>query len=163
MPTTDYTPTAADLAVFMKTRTKTRFGAVVGEFTADTPVTLEEAQDLIDQAVNETALAVGSDLPDGPEDDDDLYRKGAQQVVLLLAAMNVELAISGEQVNDPRSPYVALERRVNILRETLIEAVSEARGVYGGGGGSDAADNQGEYGRPVFSFPPPSDTGTRRF
>jgi hypothetical protein len=163
MPTTDYTPTAAELAVFMKTRTKTRFGAVVGEFTADTPVTLDEATDLIDQAVNETALAVGSDLPDGPADDVDLYRKGAQQVVLLLAAMNVELAISGEQVNDPRSPYAALERRVNSLRKTLIEAVSEMRGAYGGGGESDAADNLGESLHPSYHFPQSADTGTRRW
>jgi hypothetical protein len=64
MPTTDYTPTAHDLAVFMKTRTKTRYGAVVGEFTDTTPVTLEEAGTLISQAVDETALAVGSDAAD---------------------------------------------------------------------------------------------------
>jgi hypothetical protein len=162
MPTTDYTPTAHDLAVFMKTRTKTRYGAVVGEFTDTTPVTLEEAGTLISQAVDETALAVGSDLPPGPENDEDLYERGAQQVVLLLSAMNVELAISGEQVTDPRSPYAALERRVNSLRKTLVEAVSEARGSYGGGE-SDAADNLGETMRPASHFPPANDTGTRRW
>lgn len=163
MPTTDYTPTADDLAVFMKTRTKTRYGAVVGEFTDVTPVTLTEAGTLIAQAVDETALAVGSNLPDGPEDDRDLYRRGAKQVVLLLSAMNVELALSGEQVNDPRSPYAALERRANSLRKTLVEAVSEARGAYGGGGESDAADNLAETMRPSYNFPPPSGLGTRRW
>lgn len=161
MPTIDYTPTAQELAVFMKTRTKTRYGAVVGAFNDSTPVTLEEATGLIAGAVDETALAVGSDLPDGPEDDKELYRRGAKSVVLLLSAMNVEMTISGEQVADPRSPYAVLERRYNGLSKRLMEAVTEARGGFGGGE-SDASDND-EVAAPMGHFPPASDTMSRRF
>lgn len=171
MPTTDFTPTIAELATFMKNRTKSRYGAVVGAFNADTPVTDTEAEDLIAQAVDEMALAVGSDLPTGPDDDPDLYRRGAKQAVLLLSAMNVELAISGEQVNDVRSPYAALERRLNGvngkggLRSTLIESVAEKIGLSGAEAGESVAVDdvtiaiQQSFG----SFPAPAGFERRRW
>lgn len=167
MPTEAFTPVVGDLAQFMRARTKTRYGATVGTFDESTPVTDVQAQGLIQEAVDEVAIAVGSTLPPGPDEaDPDLYNRGARALVLLLASMNVELTLSPEQVNDPRSPYAALERRFDSLKKTLVEAVSEARGgesVGGAGGGSDVAAGVTASGYPAASFPPPSDTGSRRF
>jgi hypothetical protein len=154
-------PTVADLGTFLKTRTKTRYGATVGLFNDTTPITTDEAETLIQEAADEVTIATGSEIPDGPNEDPDLYRRGVKALILLLAAMNAETVLSGEQVNDPRSPYTALERRYNALKKTVVEAVSEARGAYGGGE-SDAADS-GASGMPSYSFPPASNLGTRRW
>lgn len=161
MPTTDYKPTLEELGTFMRTRTKTRYGAVVGTFTDSTPVTDEQATELIEQAVDEVAIAVGANLPSGPEGDEDIYKKGAKALILLLSSMNVELQLAPEQVNDPRSPYAALERRYTAFRKSLIEAVTEARG--GTGGGESAGEDPGGYGFPSGGFPEASDTGSRAF
>lgn len=133
MPIADFTPTVDELAHFLRARTKTRYGATVGTFNNDTPVTLSQAQGLIAEAIDEVALAVGSDLPAGPGDDPDIFKRGAKAAVLLLSAMNVEITLAPEQVNDPRSPYAALEKRQTALTKRLIEAVTEARGGAAGG------------------------------
>lgn len=162
MPTADFTITTEELALFMRTRSKTRWGAVVGEFNADTPVTAEHATSLIREAVREVAISVGADLPDGPADEPDLFRDGAKSLVTMIAAMNVELQLAPEQVSDPRSPYAALERRVKDYRKALIEAVTEARGGTQGGDsdtGTDTASNFGVSG----NFPDADDMMTRAF
>lgn len=159
MPTADYTPTVEELATFLKVRTKSRYGAVVGEFTADTPITATDAAELIAEAVNEVAIAVGSDVPDATNVEDvDSLRKGAKALVQILAAMNVELALVPEQINDPRSAYQALERRFTRLSKVLVEAITEAKG--GTGGGESAAGDPEGYGFPSGDFGPIGTTMT---
>lgn len=162
MPTTEYTPTVNELGLFLKSRTKTRFNAVVGTFTDATPVTAEEAQELIAQAVDEVAIAVGSNLPNGPDDDPDLFRRGAKSLTILLSAMNVESALVQEQVTDPRSAYAAFERRYNNFRKALIEAVTEARGASGGGESDTGVDAAAAFGV-AGSFPEPMTRLDERF
>lgn len=161
MPTDAFTPTVDDLGQFMRARTKTRYGATVGTFNDSTPVTAEQAQGLIQEAVDEIALAVGSDLPAGPESDPDLFSRGARAAVLLLASMNVEITLAPEQISDPRSPYAALERRFNALLKRLIEAVTEARGGTQGGE-SDTGVSAAAFGV-AGSFPEPMTTLDERF
>jgi hypothetical protein len=160
MPTADFTPTVEDLAFFMRARAKTRYGATVGTFDDTTPVTADQAAGLIDEALNEVAIAVGPNMPVGPDDDPDLYKNGAKALVLLLASMNVEITLAPEQVNDPRSPYAALERRYNNFHKALIEAVAEAQGGAAGEGESAATAASG---LPAGHFPPSSEFGTRPF
>lgn len=162
MPTDQFTPTVDELGQFMRARTKTRYGQTVGTFNDSTPVTAEQAQGLIQEAVDETALAVGSDLPAGPDGDPDLFTRGAKAVALLLASMNVELTLAPEQVSDPRSPYAALERRVNSLTKRLIEAVTEARGGTEGGESDTGVVNAAAFGA-SGTFPPPMTTLDERF
>lgn len=128
MPTADFTPTVEELGHFMRARTKTRYGATVGTFTDTTPVTEPQAEGLIAEAVDEIGIAVGPDLPEGPAGSEDIYKRSTKAAVLLLASMNVELQLVPDQVDDPRSPYAALERRYNNFRKALIEAVADARG-----------------------------------
>lgn len=165
MPITDFTPTLEELGHFMKTRTRSRtaYGSVVGTFDDNTPVTAVEAEELIAQAADEVAIAVGSDLPLGPENEPDLYERGAKALTLILAAMNLEIALVPEQVNDPRSAYAALERRYTSFRKSLIEAVSEARGGSGQGGEGDDSSATVNTGLPLFSFPEPMTRITDRF
>lgn len=164
MPTADFTPTLDELGKFMKSRTRSRaqYGTVVGTFNDDTPVTANEAEELIAQAADEVAIAVGSTLPDGPDDEPDLYRRGARSLVLVLAAMNVEIALMPEQVTDPKSAYAALERRFISYRKSLIEAVSEAKGGGDGGDGDDSSATSASM-FPVFTFPEPMTRLTDRF
>lgn len=133
MPSADYLPDLTELGRFMKTRTRTRYGQVVGTFDENTAVTADEAAGLIVEAGDEVAIAVGSELPDGPAGDEDIYRKGAKSLVLILAAMNVEAALVPDQTDDPRSAYAALERRFTSLKKTLVEAITEALGGTDGG------------------------------
>lgn len=161
MPISDFTPTVGELAGFMKSRTKTRMGLQVGTFNDTTPVTAEEAEGLIAEALDEIALAVGPDLPEGSDDDPEFFKRGAKSAVLILSSMNVELQLAPEQVVDPRSPYAALERRLKSLLDRLIEAVSEARGGLGEPGDSVAADS---ISPPASgTFPPPMTTLTEKF
>lgn len=128
MPTVDFTPTVEELGQFMRARTKTRYGLTVGTFNDDTPVTESQAEGLIAEAVDEVGIAVGPDLPEGPAGSEDIYKRSTKAAVLLLASMNVELQLVPDQVDDPRSPYAALERRYNSFRKALIEGVADARG-----------------------------------
>lgn len=161
MPAAEFTPTVDELGAFMRARTKTRYGQLAGTFNDTTPVTEPQAEGLIAEAADEVAIAVGPDLPLGPEGSEDIYKRSAKAVVLLLASMNVELQVVPDQVDDPRSPYAALERRYNSLRKALIEAVADARGDETGGEESVAVSDARlpSYG----GFPPPGTTTWERF
>lgn len=160
MPTADYTPTVDELGAFMRARTKTRYGATVGTFDDTTPVTLSQATGLIAEAVDEIGIAVGPDMPVGPDDDPDIYKRATKSAVLLLASMNVELQLVPDQVDDPRSPYAALERRFNNFRKALIESVADARGDEAEGEESVAVSDAR---MPSYGFPPPGTTMDERF
>jgi hypothetical protein len=149
VPTSDYTPTADEVASIMKARLKTRFGAEVDTFTEDTPVKASRVSELIQEAVDELAPAVGPDIPDGPDPDDpDVLRRGVKRVVQLLAAANVELDMWPEQAQQQGSAYRLYLERANSLRKGLLEAVSEA----GGGGAGESVAGSEPVGQ--GGFPP---------
>lgn len=139
MPVTDYTPTTANVATLLRTYTKDRYTAVTGSFSDDTEPTGDQVTDMIDEALQEVALAVGPDipdyLPDNPDADHDFLRNCAKTVVGLLSAMNVVLSKTPDQISDPRSPYAVLEKRYENLRKTLLNAISDARGKAALSGG----------------------------
>jgi hypothetical protein len=163
MPTADFTPSVEELGRFMKTRTRTRMGAVVGTFDDTTPVTAAEAAELIANAADEVAITVGPNLPDGPEGEEGMYRNGAKALTTVLAAMNVEAALAPETIDDPRSAYNAYERRYIAFKKSLIEAVAEVQGGESdegddssatiNTGGTDGAGNAIPL--PLFNFPEP--------
>lgn len=159
MPLADYMPDLPELGRFMKTRTRTRYGQVVGTFTEDTAVTADEASGLIAEAADEVALAIGPVLPDGPPGNEDFYVNGAKSLVLILSAMNVEAALVPDQTDDPRSAYAALERRYNSLKKTLVEAITEA---LGGTEGGEVAGSGGSA-TPYWTGPPPMTTMDEKY
>jgi hypothetical protein len=165
MPISDYTPTTAEVAKLIRARTKDKYGNEVGDFTADTEPTADEATGLIAEAVDEIASAVGPDVPDGPDPDDpETLRRMTKRVVSLLAAANVELSYFPEQAGQAGSAYQRLMERIDGrsskdsgMRGTLLEAVAEAGG---GGSGQSVA---GPDDLPQGDFPPPSGWMGARF
>lgn len=151
MPTSEYTPSTADVGALVRARTVDAGGNEVGDFTADTRPTGDEVDVLIAEAIDEVASAVGPDVPDGPDPDDkDTLRRMAKRVTSLYAAANVELSYFPEQAGQNNSVYDKLLARARSTKETLVEAVAE---VGGGGDGQSVggAGPMASYGFPVES------------
>ncbi len=150
MPVAEYTPTVEELGRFLKARTRSRLGgAAAGTFDENTAITAEEAEGLIQEALDEVAPAIGTNMPLGPVDDPNFFKRGAKSLVLILSAMNVEMTLMPEQTSDPRSAYTALERRYIRFMKTMIDALN---------GEGDSAVDEGEVDgatekQPSWSFP----------
>ena len=126
MPVSDFTPTVADVAAFLRARTKTQGGAEAGTFApaaaaegSKTRPTAEQVASLIDESQVDIVGAFGSDIPDAPGDDIDLYRKAAARLWALGAALLVELTYFPEQIETNRSPYKELKALYDQRFKTL--------------------------------------------
>lgn len=127
-PSTEYPwlPTVGEVALHVRARTRTRGGAQVGTFTAETAITSTEVQNLIVQA----AERMGGKLGTVPEN---LY-DAASSTAAIMAAMFLELSYFPEQINSDRSSYRELKKLLDEDLTSLIEAM--------GSGGSTAIDDQ---------------------
>jgi hypothetical protein len=94
-------PTTADVAAILRARTKDLTGVEVGDFTADTRPTHDEVQKLIGQAYAEVTGQSGAYLHP-------LCAGAATALVVIRAAMWVELSYFPEQVRSDRSVYQEL-------------------------------------------------------
>lgn len=147
MPISDYTPTLAQTASHVRSRTKRAgSGQELGTFTAETRPSDEEANQMIAEALLEVSSVVGPDIPDALGDDPDALRNAASGLVSLLAAMTVESSFYPEQVGAGRSNYAALERRYERGLKKLESAVAQAGGATAGDEGATGSM------RPSYDF-----------
>lgn len=98
------TPTTQDVAALLRTRTKDLTGTEVGEFTADTRPTTDQAQDAIAQAYAEVTGRIGLDIAER-------WIDAARAQIAIRAAMWIELSYFPEQVRSDRSVYQELAQQ----------------------------------------------------
>lgn len=132
MPSSDYTPDVADVAVFLRTRTRDTNGVELGTFTTATRPTAAE----VDAIIADTVVNMEDDL--GVDIDERLW-SSAKRVTALRAAMAIEVSYFSEQVAAGRSVYPQLkewyEEDLDRLNASIIETAE------GGDIGSDAGEN----------------------
>jgi hypothetical protein len=132
----DWTPEVADVGALLRARTKDTAGNEVGTFNEDTRPTGAQVETLITQAQADLVAELGSD------DVSPRYLESAKRLVIIGAAMNVELSYFPEQVGTGRSPYDQLsdlyERRLkSFMSHDVLGADAEAGPTS-----------------PVYEFPP---------
>jgi hypothetical protein len=140
MPTSEYTPSAADVGALLRARTKDNNGNEVGTFNADTRPTGAEVDILIQDALADVADAVGADLPADLQD-------RAKRMASLRAAMLVELSYFPEQVRTDRSPYDRFKELYDEMLPALVEAVAREDE------GTDDTSTIADGGFPSYGFP----------
>lgn len=116
MPSTDYTPTLADVGALTRARTKNATGSELGTYTTDTRPTAAEATVLITAAVGAVSAEIGPDI------DDRLFDL-AKHVASLRAAMLIEVAYFPEQVAEGRSPY---EQYRALYEESIAKLIKQS-------------------------------------
>lgn len=137
------------MGALLRARTKSKYGGEpVGTFDNNTVVSGQDADLMIQQAVEEIALNIGADLPDALGSDKDAIRKSARAVAELLAAMNIEMSLFPEAVERGLSVYQALERRYNRLFPKLVDAIAEAGGQVSGEDGNGGTSHV----KPSYDF-----------
>jgi hypothetical protein len=132
MPVSEYTPSIADVAGYIRARTKTRGGAEAGTFNPEaspeqhtTRPTAEQVQVEIDKALGEISNVIGADIPEA-------HREGAASLVALRAAMFTELTYWPEQINTGRSTYPQLLELFKEARESLYSTMGIGTDTDGG-------------------------------
>lgn len=132
MPSSDYTPAVADVAVFLRTRTRDTNGVELGTFTIATRPTAAEVEAIIADTVVNMEDDLGTDI-------DQRLWSSAKRVTALRAAMAIEVSYFSEQVAADRSVYPQLkewyEEDLDKLNSSIIETAE------GGDIGSDAGEN----------------------
>lgn len=129
--------TVSQVGALLHARTKDKNGNEVGTFNADTRPTDDQVQDLIAQAADDVADAVGQQtgVTGMPQD---LYQN-AGSLTAIGAAMLVELSFFPEQVGTNTSPY---DRLAAMYKDRLARLVLQA--------GHEGADVPGdEYMHPA--------------
>lgn len=116
MPTSDYTPTVAEVAAYVRARTKDDNGAEAGTFNANTRPTSTQVSSLITNAVGVVSRKVGNDL-------DAEFQDAAQALAALRTAMFIELSYFPEQVREGRSNYEELKALYDEDMATLVSSM----------------------------------------
>jgi hypothetical protein len=131
-----YEPAVNDVAQeWLRARTKDDNGVELGEFTADTRPTYEEALRVVKASARDLYTAIGSDVPDR-------LVESAKSTVALLAAMRIELSFFPDQIAVQRSPYRELKELFDASLKRLAAAVADASGT---------GDEFGASGMPAMS------------
>lgn len=153
MPISDYTPTLDDVGALVRDRTVDSGGNEVGTFTPNTRPTDAEAQELINDAVNDAYSIFGEDIPDAQDPDNPgAIRNAAKEAVGYHAAALIELSHFGEQVARGNSPYEEYER----LWE---EAAQRVQAAIVSQGGTPPAPVDPTEGSMMAQFEFPEDAG----
>jgi len=150
VPTTDYTPTVAQVASHILSRTVNQYGIRLGTFTADTTPTDTEVEAVIEITMPEIADVIGDDIPQFLWDD-------AETVASIRVAMQIEISFFSEQVSADRSAYPLLKEKYETAVQNLSKQVTSA------GDGSTGAVVSGTTGTASWSFPEPVEWMTRRW
>jgi soluble cytochrome b562 len=98
VPTSDYTPTVAQVGALLRARTKDASGNELGTFNEETRPTGEQVAGLIATSVSRMRARFGEELAED-------LREDAASLVTLRTAMLVELSFFPEQIQSDRSPY----------------------------------------------------------
>jgi hypothetical protein len=128
MSSTDWLPTASDVAALLRARTKDDTGRELGDWSDATRPTSDEVDVLIAQAADFVAAAVGG-VPDR-------CAASAKSATLLRAAMLVELSYFPEQVRSDRSPYPELRELYDVAAQSALTCVTTG-GAEGGSAGGE--------------------------
>lgn len=139
MPSTDWTPSLAQVAEPILTRTRDRNGVEQGTFTIGTKPTAVQATAQIATAVEDVASVQGTEI------DGRLWGQ-AKRVTALRAAMLIELTYYPEQVAAGRSPYPHLKELYQEGMVKLGKAIQELASGDQLGPGDDPAQAS-------FAFP----------
>lgn len=144
MPSSDYTPDVADVALFLRTRTRDTNGVELGTFTDATRPTGTEVSDIIADTVVNMEDDIGVDI-------DSRLWSSAKRVTALRAAMAIEVSYFSEQVASNRSVYPQLKEWYEEDLDKLNVAIVET--AEGGEPGSDAGEDTPVWGGGDLPFP----------
>jgi hypothetical protein len=137
-----WTPTEADVAAYIRARTKIPGGEEAGTFTEETRPNAEQVRRLIGQAVRFVSTKIGGD----PCSDD--LRESARDCAAMKAAMMAEQSYWPEQTGSAGSSFQSLgsmfKEEINVLATAVAEQCGQGEGGEGSGGGPHAL--------PVASF-----------
>lgn len=127
MPTSEYTPTLADVGAIMRARTRDDTGTELGTFTTATRPTDAEVTTLIAHAVDLVAAKVGADVPTA-------WRASAKRTAALLAATLIEGAYwpenTGESGQSARTHYYELYTDSLAALVDALEGQTPGQQVY---------------------------------
>lgn len=120
-------PTSDDVAALLRARTKDLDGAELGVFNANTRPTDTEVARLIDMAYAEVTGQTGVTLGDR-------CAPSAQALIVIRAAMWIELSYFPEQVRSDRSVYAELADQWTAGMPSLMDCVAGNVAPDGDGG-----------------------------
>lgn len=129
----EYTPTVAEVASYIRARTKIAGGGIAGTFNDQTNVKGTEVEPLIDQAVG----LILSDLG-GPPCEAELCVQ-MKAVAAMLGAMLVEQSLFPEQTTGAGNSFSSLEKLYKPKMANLAEQVGR---ICGRGSGSEGAGGE---------------------
>lgn len=137
----DWTPTVAEVAAYIRARTKVSGGKEVGTFTENTRPTQIEVELLIGQAVDHVSAAIGGDPCN------EQLKRSARVAAALYTAVLVEVSYFPETSAQSGSSAVRLEALFNARLKSLTSAVAEQCGGQGEGdsGGSSGSLAAGSF------------------
>lgn len=138
MPVEDYTPEVAQVAGFIRARTRTAGGTLAGTFnpaaddgTSDQTVpNAEGVEEIIATAVGKVSGKIGVDIAE-------VFQPDAKRLVALYTAMLTELDYWPEQINTGRSTYPQLKELWDEEWEEFLDLLGI--GEQPGGGPPDAS------------------------
>ena len=150
-----FRPTTKSVAAYIKNRTVDPQNNYIGDFTADTTVTADEVNSLIDQAGDMVLAALRWD-PDAsipPIPDDNI--PAARALIALFTACMVEVTKFSEQIARQVSPFPYLKEMFDgMLSQKQAELGIQPPTTGGGGGGLSLWDLvANEYGQAQYAFP----------
>jgi hypothetical protein len=119
-------PTTAQVAKYIRARTKDSTGAEVGDFDGDTRPTDAQCEDQISSSL----VLVQTRLPDMSKITDAELLAAVEEVVAMDAACVIEKTYWPEQLGSARSPYAILKAERD---EELAALAAAAAGAAGGG------------------------------
>jgi hypothetical protein len=104
----NWRPTVQEVATLIRARAVDRFGNEDGTFTADTTPSYEQADEIIDKAVQDLYPVFKSTVPDAPVPPNaspEAYREAVSALAAARAALLIELTVFGKEVSQGNSPY----------------------------------------------------------
>jgi hypothetical protein len=120
----NWRPSVEDVANIIRARTVDDEGNELGRFTDDTTPTYEQADELIDKAVEDLYPIFKStvaDAPVPPNSSPEEYRKAVAALAAARAALLVELTLYGKEVAAGNSPY---KQMWDDYRQQLLQVAS---------------------------------------
>lgn len=138
MPVSEYTPTVADAAAYLRARTKTRGGSEAGTFNSQTVADADRTRPTAEQVTAHIADIVGQMSGVIGVDILAAQQEAARRVASLGTAMLIELTYWPEQVNSGRSTYPQLKELYDERWENLLTALGISTDAGGGAVSVDA-------------------------
>ncbi len=149
MPVADFTPTHEEVGSVAMMRTRDDVGTETGTFDDSTRPTYDQAQMLIQKAVEDVKSKIGDNIPEP-------VWEMARDLVALRAAMLIELVYFASEVAQNRSPYTNYKQ---LYDEQLTEVVNAVRVQEAGQiSGDEPSISMARYG-----YPPPDNMESRQW